>query len=208
MNKYLSHILSSSILVGTILWTVCGESVQAALIPFKLDGTLGENIESILSEGFFNGSFKENSEKGTMEDITLDFFDASGGLVTSFKKKQCEGTISCTWEHIIIPPFFFRWQYDVITAGSQDPLLDEPPFNLTIVFEGEEEGINADFISGTLIFDDEELEITSATLELIPVPEPTSNLSLLALGTLGAASTLKRKLKPTNLSEKEILKAD
>jgi hypothetical protein len=28
------------------------------------------------------------------------------------------------------------------------------------------------------------------------VPEPTSTLGLLALGTLGAASTLKRKLKP------------
>jgi len=35
------------------------------------------------------------------------------------------------------------------------------------------------------------------------VPEPTSTLSLLALGTLGAASTLKRKLKPSKSSEKD-----
>ena len=35
------------------------------------------------------------------------------------------------------------------------------------------------------------------------VPEPSSTLSLLALGTLGAASTLKRKLKPSKSTEKE-----
>jgi hypothetical protein len=35
------------------------------------------------------------------------------------------------------------------------------------------------------------------------VPEPTSTLSLLALGTLGAASTLKRKLKPSKTAKKE-----
>ena len=38
------------------------------------------------------------------------------------------------------------------------------------------------------------------------VPEPTSTLSLLALGTLGAASTLKRKLKPSQSTEKETTK--
>ncbi|MEY3555822.1 MAG: PEP-CTERM sorting domain-containing protein [Microcystis aeruginosa G13-07] len=38
------------------------------------------------------------------------------------------------------------------------------------------------------------------------VPEPTSTLSLLALGTLGAASTLKRKLKSSKFSEKETTK--
>ena len=39
------------------------------------------------------------------------------------------------------------------------------------------------------------------------VPEPTSTLSLLALGTLGAASTLKRKLKSSSkFPEKETIK--
>ncbi len=40
----------------------------------------------------------------------------------------------------------------------------------------------------------------------VSVPEPASNLSLLALGTLGAASTLKRKLKPSKSTEKETTK--
>jgi hypothetical protein len=36
-----------------------------------------------------------------------------------------------------------------------------------------------------------------------PVPEPSTIMGLLALGTLGDASTLKRKLKPSKSSEKE-----
>ncbi|TRU80252.1 MAG: PEP-CTERM sorting domain-containing protein [Microcystis novacekii Mn_MB_F_20050700_S1] len=39
-----------------------------------------------------------------------------------------------------------------------------------------------------------------------PIPEPSSTLGFLALGTLGAASTLKRKLKSSKSSEKETAK--
>ncbi|TRU82686.1 MAG: PEP-CTERM sorting domain-containing protein [Microcystis novacekii Mn_MB_F_20050700_S1] len=39
-----------------------------------------------------------------------------------------------------------------------------------------------------------------------PTPEPTNLLGLIALGTLGAASTLKRQLKPSKSTEKEITK--
>jgi len=42
--------------------------------------------------------------------------------------------------------------------------------------------------------------------DICPIPEPTSTLSLLALGTLGAASTLKRKLKSTKSTGKETTK--
>ncbi|MGH1395334.1 MAG: hypothetical protein ACRAVC_15080 [Trichormus sp.] len=38
------------------------------------------------------------------------------------------------------------------------------------------------------------------------VPEATSPLSLLALGTLGAVSTFKRKLKPSKSAQKELKK--
>jgi hypothetical protein len=38
------------------------------------------------------------------------------------------------------------------------------------------------------------------------IPEPSSTINLLALGTLGAASTLKRKLKPSKSAEKETTK--
>jgi len=42
--------------------------------------------------------------------------------------------------------------------------------------------------------------------DIQPVPEPSLSLGLLALGTLGAASTLKRKLKSSKSSEKETTK--
>ncbi|MCZ8190409.1 MAG: PEP-CTERM sorting domain-containing protein [Microcystis sp. LE19-338.1B] len=48
--------------------------------------------------------------------------------------------------------------------------------------------------------------VTKELITLVPVPEPTSILSLLALGTLGAASTIKRKLKPSQSTEKETTK--
>ncbi|MDB9419249.1 PEP-CTERM sorting domain-containing protein [Microcystis aeruginosa CS-563/04] len=43
-------------------------------------------------------------------------------------------------------------------------------------------------------------------LEAVATPEPSTILSLLTLGTLGAASTLKRKLKPSQSTEKETTK--
>ncbi|MEB3188990.1 MAG: PEP-CTERM sorting domain-containing protein, partial [Snowella sp.] len=39
-----------------------------------------------------------------------------------------------------------------------------------------------------------------------PIPEPSSTLSLLALGILGTSSTLKRKLKSSKFTEKETTK--
>jgi hypothetical protein len=47
---------------------------------------------------------------------------------------------------------------------------------------------------------------TVTNFQVIPVPEPTSTLSFLALGSLGAASTLKRKLKPSQSTAKETTK--
>ena len=44
------------------------------------------------------------------------------------------------------------------------------------------------------------------TLNQVTTPEPTPILGFLALGTLGAASTLKRKLKPSKSTEKETTK--
>ncbi|RPH91037.1 MAG: PEP-CTERM sorting domain-containing protein, partial [Chroococcales cyanobacterium metabat2.561] len=43
-------------------------------------------------------------------------------------------------------------------------------------------------------------------VSLVHTPEPTSVLSLFALGTLGAASTLKRQIKPSQSEEKETTK--
>ncbi|NEQ76335.1 MAG: PEP-CTERM sorting domain-containing protein [Okeania sp. SIO2C9] len=56
----------------------------------------------------------------------------------------------------------------------------------------------APFVTGFENFGPEDSELpVSFSATPIVVPEATSTLSLLALGTLGAVSTLKRKLKPS-----------
>jgi hypothetical protein len=44
------------------------------------------------------------------------------------------------------------------------------------------------------------------TNTVVSMPEPASTLGLFALSTLGAASTIKRKLKPSQSTEKETTK--
>ena len=53
------------------------------------------------------------------------------------------------------------------------------------------------------VLDDDSKEGAYALYSIPKVPEPTSTLSLLVLGTFGATSTLKRKLKPSESTEKE-----
>lgn len=48
----------------------------------------------------------------------------------------------------------------------------------------------------------ETLQDNTYHITAVPVPEPSSILGFLALGTIGAASTLKRKLKPSNSTGK------
>jgi len=47
-------------------------------------------------------------------------------------------------------------------------------------------------------------EIVFVMSESVSVPEPTSMLGLLSIGTLGAASTLKRKLKPKSPDQQTV----
>jgi hypothetical protein len=64
--------------------------------------------------------------------------------------------------------------------------------------------ITVDLADGTQVT----TPVTSANFSLSPqsIPEPTSTLSLFAFGILGAASTLKRKLKSSKSTEKETTK--
>jgi hypothetical protein len=55
-------------------------------------------------------------------------------------------------------------------------------------------------------FESLDLRVQSIATAVSSVPEPSSTLGFFALGTLGAASTLKRKLKPSKSTEKETTK--
>ncbi len=82
-------------------------------------------------------------------------------------------------------------------AGNYEVLNDQFLFSLTL--EPTQENLVYTF--------GDKLEALAPDVET--VPEPTSTLSILALGTLGAASTLKRKLKlkPSQSTEKETTKS-
>ena len=83
------------------------------------------------------------------------------------------------------------WVWDGVTPGGATFLnhgghLWDTAFCVQCTFDTASENVNA--------------------LEAVATPEPTSSLGLLALGTLGAASTLKRKLKSSKSPEKNIEK--
>jgi hypothetical protein len=61
--------------------------------------------------------------------------------------------------------------------------------------------------SGNLGTEDSELPISFSATP-ITVPEPTSTLGFIALGTLGAVSTLKRKLRTAKSPKKEATKVE
>jgi hypothetical protein len=66
---------------------------------------------------------------------------------------------------------------------------------------------NPPYFSNAILQGAESVECISQVVGPFPsVPESSSTLSLLALGTLGAASILKRKLKPTKSTKKETTK--
>ncbi|NCQ84540.1 MAG: PEP-CTERM sorting domain-containing protein [Microcystis aeruginosa W13-18] len=50
------------------------------------------------------------------------------------------------------------------------------------------------------------VSVTEIAATPVSIPEPTSTLGFLALGTLGAASTLKRQIKSSKSTEKETTK--
>ena len=63
-----------------------------------------------------------------------------------------------------------------------------------------------DLFNGPFDYNDLSFSFTNTNTGTMLVPEPTSTLSILVLGTLGAASTLKRQLKSSKSSEKETTK--
>ncbi len=116
----------------------------------------------------------------------------------------------------------FHWTDLIISDIQQDFTVqwNLPGFNGTVTVNGSSSNADSGSLSGTagqtVTLVGNFPNPTTATNFLSagvtvtpsgkPIPEPSSILSLLALGTLGAASTLKRQLKSSKSSEKETTK--
>jgi hypothetical protein len=170
------------------------------------------------SAATFNISFTIDEGDGVTEDVVGKFITGntptidprsgfSGFLITSLTGTQDEEAIS------LLPPFpaFSSFRGNNNLFNPNEPFFDI--YGVSYIEESGQpyqlyydnvdqryEGCNTDDCNtGNQPFIVRDLKITK-------VPEPTSTLSLLALGTLGAASTLKRKLKPSKSTEKETTK--
>jgi hypothetical protein len=95
---------------------------------------------------------------------------------------------------------------DTITVTSR--ILDSTPVALGRVKGGLPSvgSFNTSWIETSLGLWTEDFGSWGVRVSAVGVPEPTSVLGLLALGTLGAASILQRKLKQSKSVEKELEK--
>jgi hypothetical protein len=147
--------------------------------------------------GILDGIYANTTLGGTLQGAIIETYtksDASIDLLPAFPQ-QVQGTGSGD----------FSWTNTANKAVGIGFLPYTGTLNVSTKF-GFGSGTLGDFItlfsqlriSGSLI------QPTTVNIRYtVPVPEPTSTLSLLALGTLGAASTLKRKLKSSKSTEKE-----
>lgn len=186
--SYIGNLLSYP--SGPVTWNSSG---NYGSIPWNSSGSA--TFVSTSATGFniiFNDSLTVGSNSGSINYIIPGIQDESG---TFFDGEVGTGTVSIeksTYSNLIAYSYLAR----PITIGplrftSDLIILREIPIPLPSIFN-----------KGEVVFYPNSPGIESRIL-VAAVPEPTSTLTLLALGTLGAASTIKRKLKPSKSSEKE-----
>jgi hypothetical protein len=122
--------------------------------------------------------------------VDLDIDNVLGKLTLSYDFSSTPVTITEETN-------FFGFIWEPVVIGVVDGIFTLPSNELDVFVQHPESS--------------KQFCITKRTEETglqcsIPVPEPSSTLSFLALGTLGAASTLKHKLKPSKSTEKETRK--
>ncbi|GCA91786.1 hypothetical protein myaer87_17260 [Microcystis aeruginosa 11-30S32] len=126
------------------------------------------------------------------------------GTVFTFTNNEDTGTLTLDYNLTANPADgtgdrnFFGFDLDVLTSFNAVEYFEQPG-NYDIYFERFSCTANG-------IADSCGSSNPVAGINFIKVPEPTSTIGLLALGTLGAASTLKRQLKSSKSSEKETTK--
>jgi len=99
---------------------------------------------------------------------------------------------------------------EFVFPAPTPPYWSDPPFVPEVGYylgSGGSSSVKPIFLPISLDFTPKEDSLVKAgPLTMKAVPEPNSLLGLVALGTLGAASTLKHKLKPSQSTTKETTK--
>ncbi|GCA75599.1 hypothetical protein MiTe_02435 [Microcystis aeruginosa NIES-2520] len=166
-------------------------------------------VGQVGKDGFFPVAEYTLADLGTIETLTYFFIDPVTGQKT---QTQPDFEFSAVRYDALLQPFTLdknqlneaSIRANLVTIGTSSDAASN--FEIPFTLQGFEPIIlgfpldaNGNEISG-------EGTAGFASNVLVSTPEPTSTLGFLALGTLGAASTLKRKLKPSKSSEKETTK--
>jgi len=166
---------------------------------------LDENSASITS-GVYELKLRDS---GGLQDINIKFNATING-----KQSQLEVSGDTVWKQSGVQVETANPSYGLqvgtekyLTQGVRsqytENLVDFPTMRLGILMNHGTGATASAFIGAFNPLSERQAVIKVETME---IPEPTSTLSLLALGTLGTASTLKRKLKSSKLTEKETTK--
>ena len=201
MNKDFQTIGTVSVGVALSLAFTEANQAQAAIVnyEFKVNITEGPLIGQVYT-GFF--SYDDESEPvgfgyGSEEFFLTEFGFDFDGVEYTLDDVTCQYTDVCVPG--ITPPFwvggvFPQWGKDSLALRTKSPVGFE--FGPSIFLESQPEFEYGNVGSGVGVF--------SGDVTYTIVPEPTSTLSFLAIGTLGAASTLKRQLKPSKKDETKV----
>jgi hypothetical protein len=167
-----------------------------------------KSVGQVAKDGFFPVAEYTSADLGTIEALTYFFIDPATGQKT---QTQPDFEFSAVRYDALLQPFTLdknqlneaSIRANLVTIGTSSDAASN--FEIPFTLQGFEPIIlafpldaNGNEISG---------EGTAGfASNVLATPEPTSTLGFLALGTLGAASTLKRKLKSSQSTEKETTK--
>jgi hypothetical protein len=194
MNQIASRIkFPLSVLTATLVLTSQLPKADAALIPNVIKDTLTE-LEVLWSW---------NPEASDFSTPTLTNWLVT--LNTSDFRDPNSWDVNLDVQHITAPhPELGENQGGFV---FKDYSFSKNDFGLVISdsFSASHPPVHRDFYTFSF---DRSMAPANTVIKLTGVhtPEPSSILSLLALGTLGAASTLKRKLKSSKSTEKDTTK--
>jgi hypothetical protein len=152
--------------------------------------------------GFYCGfSTNGSCPEGDDPFIPDEFGDPLPGSTWNLNVDNLVGELTFSYDFSTTPVTitkdtnFFGFLFEPVVVGVVDGIYTLPPGSVSFVQHPESS---------------QQFCVTTSTeetgLQCSTIPEPSSTLSFLAFGILGAGATLKRKLKPSKSKEKELTK--
>jgi hypothetical protein len=210
-----------------ILSLIQSQPVKAGIITDSW-GSTENSVKYVFTDTLFDadlrltGKLTKNENLGTLTLLTEDKFWLATLTLNLDETQDDELDLTVTLQHISKPHpdidigngVIYSSSFKILAENYEDGFHSLPKDIIPKSHPPHKDIFSNEmftFTKNTINFplpDQDEIETWSYTLrgDHVATPESTSTLSLLALGTLGAASTFKRKLKRSKSTEKETTK--